>query len=226
MLSLSLKQREQLGEILGGEEIPGAQRQPRFQLSALAWGSSVEYRQSKISKADKTACYLFIAVYSRPLLLFKGDTINISEFEATVGNQGELVIPMKIIAQMGLGPSDNVYISYITDDGFRNRFREFMLSPYPFDETEQPTYLSVPTALLAEANIPEDTEIEIICLDGAVILCREKALSSEDMRQILQSMDIALDLSFCVPDDPEAAQEYLQQHINNVEDELYEDNRE
>ena len=49
LLSLSLKQREQLGEILGGEEIPGARRQPRFQLSALAWGSSVEYRQVKIS---------------------------------------------------------------------------------------------------------------------------------------------------------------------------------
>ncbi len=130
---------------------------------------------------------------------------------------------MEIIAQMGLSPNDSVFISYITDDGLCNQFREFMLSPHSFDE-EETTYLSIPTALLSEANIPENAKIEIICLDGAVILCREKALSSEDMLQILNSLDIALDLSFCVPDDPEAAQEYLHQYISNIEDELYEDN--
>ena len=53
LLSLSLTQREQLGEILGGEEIPGARSQPRFHLSALAWGSCVEYRQVKISNYDR-----------------------------------------------------------------------------------------------------------------------------------------------------------------------------
>ena len=143
-------------------------------------------------------------------------TILISEIESTIGPKGELIIPADIIEQMGLRPNDSVYVSYIADDGLQNRFREFLLSPRPLDEIGQAEHVAVPTGLLVDANIPTDAKVQIVCADGAIILCREDALQSRELSELLQSLDIADDLLACMPRDTESAIAALQQYIEDI----------
>lgn len=142
--------------------------------------------------------------------------ILISEIESTIGPKGELIIPADIIEQMGLHPNDSVYVSYIADDGLQNHFREFMLSPRPLDEIGQAEHIAVPTGLLLDANIPADAKVQIVCADGAIILCRIDALQSKELSELLQSLDIANDLLSCMPRDSDSAIAALQQYIEEI----------
>ena len=142
----------------------------------------------------------------------------ISEMESAIGPDGALVIPAAEIEQMGLRPNDSVYVAYIADDAMKNQFREFLISPHSMEETGEPAQISIPEELLKNANIPTDAEVQIVCIDGAVILCRESALYSDDLAQILQSLDIAVDLADRLPHDAQTAIESLHQYIDSFEE--------
>ena len=142
----------------------------------------------------------------------------ISELESAIGPDGALLIPANEIEQMGLRPNDSVYIAYIADDALKNRYREFLVSPSSIEALEEPAQISIPEELLRDANIPKDADVQIICIDGAVILCQESALHSDDLAQILQSLDIAVDLADSLPQNVQAAIESLHQHIDSFEE--------
>lgn len=142
----------------------------------------------------------------------------ISELESAIGPDGALVIPAIEIEQMGLRPNDRIYVAYIADDALKNRYREFLVSPSSIEALEEPAQISIPEELLRDANIPKDADVQIICIDGAVILCQESALHSDDLAQILQSLDIAVDLADSLPQDTQTAIESLYQHIDSFEE--------
>ena len=142
----------------------------------------------------------------------------ISELESAIGPDGALLIPANEIEQMGLRPNDSVYIAYIADDAFKNRYREFLVSPSSIEALEEAAQISIPEELLRDANIPKDADVQIICIDGAVILCQESALHSDDLAQILQSLGIAVDLADSLPQDAQTAIESLHQHIDSFEE--------
>ena len=142
----------------------------------------------------------------------------ISELESAIGLDGALVIPAIEIEQMGLRPNDRIYVAYIADDTLKNQFREFLVSPSSIETLEEPAQISIPEELLRDANIPKDADVQIICIDGAVILCQESALHSDDLAQILQSLDIAVDLADSLPQDAQTAIESLHQYIDSFEE--------
>lgn len=144
--------------------------------------------------------------------------MTISEFESAIGPEGSLVIPASEIERMGLRPNDSVYVAYIADDALRNRFREFLVSPSPLETLGEAAQISVPEELLRDAHISEGADVQIICIDGAIILCQESALRSEDLSQILQTLDIAVDLADSLPQDTQVVIESLRQHIDNCEE--------
>ena len=142
----------------------------------------------------------------------------ISELEASIGSDGALVIPAAVIEQMGLRPNDNVYVAYIADDALKDRFRELLISPNTLGEIGELAQISIPEELLRDANIPKEAEVQIICIDGAIILCRESVLYSDGLTQILQSLDIAVDLVDHLPQDAQTAIESLRQYIDSFEE--------
>ena len=143
-------------------------------------------------------------------------TIIISEFELSIDQNGQLVIPADVIKQMGLIPEDHICVSYIADGDLHNIYREFLISEHPLGEQEQEKYISVPTALLQDANIPNDANVQIICTDGAVIICREKALQTDELSELLQSLSIATDLIEDLPQDIDESCEALRQYIDDI----------
>ena len=52
--------------------------------------------------------------------------MKITELTYTVTKSGGLRIPADIIKEMGINPGENVRVAYLSSDGDKNEFREFV----------------------------------------------------------------------------------------------------
>lgn len=151
-------------------------------------------------------------------------SILISELKSTIDPNGALTVPMDVIEQMGLHPGDSIYIAYLADDKEQNLYREFLLAPHTIDDdTEDSVSLSIPTQLLADAHIPENADVQIICIDGAIILCRDFHLQTDALFAVLQDLNEAGNLSSELPGDIDTAIELLQECIGDAEGGMIDD---
>ena len=82
--------------------------------------------------------------------------MKISELRLNVSREGELVIPAEILREMGLFPSDSVYLAYLTRDGMKNVYQEFLLTSRPVGDLGEEGKIIVPSSLLEQAHIPSD----------------------------------------------------------------------
>lgn len=109
----------------------------------------------------------------------------LSETTYTVSQYGTLKISRKAISEMGLQPGDTVRVAYLTNDGQANIFREFMLTKDGVDSEEEEGRIAIPATLLKQAGIPENADVQVICVDGAIVLCADPSLNTEDLERLL-----------------------------------------
>lgn len=136
--------------------------------------------------------------------------MKITEITYTVNQHGVLKIPQTEIAQIGLRPGDHVRVAFLSEDGDTNTFREFLLSKDGVGSVGSDGQIAVPTALLKQANIPDDADIQVICENGAIILCTDPILKADELGEIIDALGIANDMFAQLPDDPADAIELLQ----------------
>lgn len=111
-----------------------------------------------------------------------GDFVKIAEATYTVNKYGCLKLPATVMREMGLGPGSHVRVAYLTRDGDKNSFREFFLSPRGIGEANQEDEsIAVPEELLRQANISESADIQILCLDGCILIFREDMMSIKEL---------------------------------------------
>jgi hypothetical protein len=80
------------------------------------------------------------------------------------------VIPAVDLAEMGLSPGQNVFVAYIADDDLANQYSEFMVSSVSLSEMDCAQRIAVPQPLLEEAGIDPDGEVQVICIEGVIII--------------------------------------------------------
>lgn len=113
----------------------------------------------------------------------------ISELTYKVDLTGELIVPAEIISEMGLGPGDTVHVAYISNDGISNDYREFLLSESGIGNGEaNEQAIQIPSHLLEQANIPTESDLQIVCFDGMIVICRSSSLNLEELREVLERM--------------------------------------
>lgn len=98
------------------------------------------------------------------------------ELHTRVGKDGRIVVPEDIVKAAKFRPDDEVCVS---------------LEDRPCDEDD----LHVPVELLEAASIPEDSDLDVICIDGAVIIMEEDILNNlpEDLRELFDDLGISPD---------------------------------
>lgn len=118
--------------------------------------------------------------------------MTISELKSRIRADGDLIISADIIADMGLKPGDMVHVAYISKDGISNDHKEFLLSKSGIAEMEDeaPSF-QIPAELLEQAGIPCDSDLQIACFDGLIIICKASDLSLDDLEEILARMQKA-----------------------------------
>jgi antitoxin component of MazEF toxin-antitoxin module len=144
--------------------------------------------------------------------------LKISDITFTVGRNGCLKIPATVLREMGLGPGSHVRVAYLTEDGLKNTFQEFLLSVDPLDSLSEEQQLRVPDHLLAQANISEDADLQMICLNGCIIICQDAALSTDELSSILESLKTAENISSILPTDIEEMQNNLNEIITEIQE--------
>jgi len=118
----------------------------------------------------------------------------ISEFSRHIGPTGNLLIPAEFINDMGLKPGDLIHIAYISKDGQANDYKEFLLSASGIDGIEEDSSIQIPNRLLEQADISADSELQIACFEGLIVICRGSALAPEDLTEILERLKKAQQL--------------------------------
>lgn len=148
--------------------------------------------------------------------------MRIAETTYTINQYGNLKIPKITLSEMGLQPGDSVRVAYLTPDGLENVNREFLLCADPLTEAEDDQHISVPAALLAQANIGPDADIQIICVDGGIVISQEPAMQSKDLQKLLISLHIASDALIQLSEDPGDAIEALRHAADDIQEGAFE----
>ena len=137
----------------------------------------------------------------------------ISELRLNLGENGELVISSEILQGMGLLPLDSVYMAYLTKDGLKNEYQEFLLTPRSLENLGEDQKIMIPSALLEQANISLGEDIQILCLNGAILLCEDSVLNKQDLELLLQQLQSTSDIISSLPDHANSAIQQLEQLI-------------
>ncbi len=145
--------------------------------------------------------------------------MKISETTYTINNHGNLKIPASVLIAMGLFAGMHVRVAFLTEDGEKNTFREFLLMKNSLTEIDAEPRFQIPADLLRQAKIAKDADIQMIVVDGAILICQEPNLNVQELRKISDSLGLAASMTEELPDDLPAAKDRLQQALSDFMDE-------
>ena len=151
--------------------------------------------------------------------------MKIVEMTFTVDSRGNVKIPAAVLSEMGLAPGDHVRAAYLTPDGVTNLFCEFMLLPDFADESGLMgnDEIRIPAQLMAQANIPADADLQIACLNGGLLICRDTGLQPQELCGVLEGLLAAESLASMLPQEAQQAMLQLEQTINTIQEGAEED---
>ncbi len=140
--------------------------------------------------------------------------MEVMEFKLKTDTDGALIIPPQVLSEMGIHPGEEVFIAYTAEAG-KNRWHEFLLTGDGF-AADQPSELAVPDVLLAEAGIPQDADLQLVCLNGALLITQNTMLTEAELAALLDGLYAANEIAAQLPDD-ESALDCLQNALKRAE---------
>lgn len=125
--------------------------------------------------------------------------LQIVEVEGRMNEKGCVEIPMLVMEQTGILTGEAVKLLYIAEgkDSLKNPAKEFLLVREDQDiageiTDEEKVELKIPPELLADAGIPMDADLDIVCMDQKIVILP----SEESVEQVIpkELMDICEEL--------------------------------
>lgn len=116
--------------------------------------------------------------------------MNLIEDIFTIQTDGNLLIPKKYLEEFELSPGEEVTISFLTEDCQSNTYHELIAYPTHFGPNDMQT-LFIPEDMLQEANLSTSVDLQIICLQKAIIIYEADRYTAEDLQDILGGLEIA-----------------------------------
>ena len=98
------------------------------------------------------------------------------------------MIPADDLAEMGLTAGQEVFVAYIADDDMVNHYEEFAISAVSLSELNDAQQISIPNALLQEAGIDPGCELQIACIEGAIIIAEDTAMNEEELYEVIERL--------------------------------------
>ena len=121
------------------------------------------------------------------------------EIKGKVNEKGCIEIPVILLEQTGIRTGEEVKLLYLAagEKDFKNESKEFLLvraGENPAGELMKSgeTELKLPPQLLADAHIPLDADLDIVCLDRKIVILPTEDVESEDVPKEL--LDICAEL--------------------------------
>ncbi|EGD45775.1 hypothetical protein Cpap_0142 [Ruminiclostridium papyrosolvens DSM 2782] len=121
------------------------------------------------------------------------------EIETSVNEIGEVTIPAELMRKMGFASGDTVKLSFVSasKDGMENSFKEFVVTPDGIANIleDNQTELTLPLDILEKAEIPYNSDLEVICAKGAVVITEADLTDrlSKELRELFEDLGISKD---------------------------------
>ena len=151
--------------------------------------------------------------------------MQVLELIFTVDHRGRLKIPAPVLTKMGLAAGDHVRVAYLTHNGAANTFCELMLLPNAVDGVglNGDNAIQIPMELMRQANIPQDADLQIACLDGCIVISGDTGLQPEELSSILDSLQLAESFASVLPGEARQVLSRLEQAVQNMKEGLEQD---
>ncbi|MBR5230128.1 MAG: hypothetical protein IKW01_04650 [Firmicutes bacterium] len=124
--------------------------------------------------------------------------VQLVEMTGILNEKGCIEIPIVLLAQTGICTGDEVKLVYLAagEKDYRNESKEFILRKVGEDPVEElqsgEAELKLPPQLLADAHIPVDADLDIVCRDKRIVIMPAGDKETEDIPKEL--LDICEDL--------------------------------
>lgn len=124
-----------------------------------------------------------------------------------------------------MAAGDHVRVAYLTHDGAANTFCELMLLPNAVDGVglNGDNAIQIPMELMRQANIPQDADLQIACLDGCIVISGDTGLQPEELSSILDSLQLAESFASVLPGEARQVLSRLEQAVQNMKEGLEQD---
>lgn len=124
--------------------------------------------------------------------------VQLVEITGVLNEKGCIEIPILLLAQTGIHTGEEVNLIYLAagEKDYRNESREFLLKRTGENPMEEllsgDVELKLPPQLLADAGIPIDADLDIVCLDRKIVILPTEDVQSEEVPKEL--LDICTEL--------------------------------
>ena len=124
--------------------------------------------------------------------------VQLVEMTGILNEKGCIEIPIVLLAQTGIRTGDEVKLVYLAagEKDYRNESREFILKKAGEDPVEElqsgEAELKLPPQLRADAHIPVDADLDIVCRDRKIVILPAGDEESEEVPKEL--LDICAEL--------------------------------
>ena len=124
--------------------------------------------------------------------------VQLVEITGVLNEKGCIEIPILLLAQTGIHTGEEVNLIYLAagEKDYRNESREFLLKRTGENPLEEllsgDVELKLPPQLLADAGIPIDADLDIVCLDRKIVILSTEDMESEEVPKEL--LDICTEL--------------------------------
>ena len=71
---------------------------------------------------------------------------------------------------------------------------------------------------MSDANLPADADLQILCLNGCIVICQDSALAPDELAAVLEQLRTADELTAALPDSPELVCGQLEEFINRFQE--------
>ncbi len=127
------------------------------------------------------------------------------EMKSAVDNKGCLVFSEETVSAAGLKPGDEVYVTLTVPEEENYPYPMILITTEPLDitihnaqemdeeeEPEEEDDLTLPYSLLEDANIPLDSDLEIVCTTGAIVIMESDILDGlpDELRGLFEDLGI------------------------------------
>lgn len=121
------------------------------------------------------------------------------EMHACVNQRGRIILPAEWLGAAGLKPGDEVCVTMALREETDNMCRLALITPKGVEVTvqlsdqqegDEVTDLTLTNELLEAAGIPENSNLDIICADGAIVIMEADILDNlpGDLRQLFDML--------------------------------------
>lgn len=123
------------------------------------------------------------------------------ETHACVNQEGRIIIPAESLGAVGLKPGDEVRVTMALREEMDNLCPLALITSQGVEvavqlsgrqEDDEEIDLTLPNALLEAAEIPEDSDLEIVCTAGAIVIMESDILDSlpDELRDLFGELGI------------------------------------